>query len=131
MVATDHFISGKRFECKQVVNEKTAKKQAQEQKKQKVFLGGLHKSITEDQLENHFSQYGTLIRTVVNRTHKNNESRGSGFLLFDDPAVAEKVIQLGEVKVEGFPVTCQPCLLREELMESSSSQELSKTQQKL
>ena len=88
---------------------------------QKVFLGGLHKSITEEQLASHFSKYGKLLRTVVNRTHKNNESRGSGFLLFEDPAVAEKVIKEGEVKVEGFPVTCQPCLLREEILESSSS----------
>lgn len=58
----------------------------------KVFVGGLRKDITDDQLREYFSQYGTITECFLTKDKVSGLSRGFGFVTFDDTDVVDKVI---------------------------------------
>ncbi|KAK0393330.1 hypothetical protein QR680_000154 [Steinernema hermaphroditum] len=57
----------------------------------KVFLGGLPKSTTEDDLLLHFGRYGEIQKATVVR-NENGESRGFGYILFTEKDCMKKVL---------------------------------------
>lgn len=63
-----------------------------EEQERKLFVGGLNKSRTdEEQLKNFFEQYGTIVDcTIMRDTDK--QSRGFGFVLFEDSTAVDKII---------------------------------------
>jgi len=67
-------------------------RQEGEEQERKLFVGGLNKqSTTEDQLMDFFRSYGTIIDCTIMRDQE-KQSRGFGFVLFEDPAAVDKVI---------------------------------------
>jgi RNA recognition motif-containing protein len=62
-----------------------------------VFVGGISYKVDEDQLKQCFEYYGTVSYVRIIRDKFNfNQSKGYGFVTFEDPQVAE------QVKNEGF-----------------------------
>jgi len=56
---------------------------AEERCKNKIFIGGLDPATTKENLEQYFSQYGTIIDAVVMTDATTQRSRGFGFVTFD------------------------------------------------
>lgn len=50
----------------------------------KLYVGNLSYSVTQEQLQELFAQYGTVVEATV------IESKGFGFVQFDTPEAAEK-----------------------------------------
>jgi len=66
--------------------------QANEEQERKLFVGGLNKSNTdEDVLKGYFEKYGNIIDCTVMRD-QDRESRGFGFILFEDSSSIDKII---------------------------------------
>ena len=65
--------------------------QGAHEEKGKLFLGGLNMETTASSLKEYFSQYGTLKENMV-KFDQNGKSRGFGFITYEDPAVADKVL---------------------------------------
>jgi len=104
------------------MSEKQAKSQSKDQKKRKIFIGGIAKTVTEPMLYKYFSNFGEVERAVVNREHYTDKSRGSGFILFRSKDSAQRVLGFAQPHVlEGKQFDCQPCLLREEIKKGKSS----------
>lgn len=61
-------------------------------KTDKVFVGGLTQTTTEDQLRDYFAQYGNLIDVVVMKDRASQRSRGFGFVQYDDTEPVDKVM---------------------------------------
>lgn len=64
-----------------------------------VFVGGLSFRIHEPALRAFFSSFGDVMdmRIIDNVDARTGKSRGFGFVMFQDPAVADRLKELGEV----------------------------------
>lgn len=101
-----------------MVDQSQAKCMGEEKKKRKIFLGSLERNINEQMLKEYFSKYGKVERAVVNRQHYTDISRGSGFILFESPESAFKVLEEKKPFIlNNKTFYCQPCLLRNEVKE--------------
>lgn len=106
------------------MSEKQAKNQAKDQKQRKIFVGGISKEVTEELLSEYFSQFGEVDRTVVNREHYTDKSRGSGFVLFNNSKAVQKVLEQTNHVLLDKSFDCQPCLLREEVKKTKKQKRL-------
>ena len=70
----------------------------------KIFVGGLSKITTNDSLYAFFSAYGGLkeANVMMNQDPMTGMmgSRGFGFVVFEDPAIADEVVSLGRVTID-------------------------------
>uniref|UniRef100_A0A0E0F7X0 RRM domain-containing protein n=1 Tax=Oryza meridionalis TaxID=40149 RepID=A0A0E0F7X0_9ORYZ len=58
----------------------------------KLFIGGISWDTNEDRLREYFDKYGEVVEAVIMRDRATGRARGFGFIVFADPAVAERVI---------------------------------------
>jgi len=58
----------------------------------KLFVGGLGQSCSEEEFVEYFSQFGTLIDHVVMKDRETGRSRGFGFVTYDDPSAVEQIL---------------------------------------
>lgn len=59
----------------------------------KLFVGGLPPNVKNEEFRQFFSQYGTLIDSVVMFDRDTSKSRGFGFVTFEDESVAIDIIE--------------------------------------
>lgn len=59
----------------------------------KLFIGGISWDTNEDRLKDYFSNYGEVAEAVIMKDRTTGRARGFGFVVFADPAVAERVIK--------------------------------------
>ena len=60
----------------------------------KVFIGGLSWETTDEKLRRYFENYGSVHEAFVSYDRTTGRPRGFGFVVFDDPAVADRVVSL-------------------------------------
>lgn len=73
-----------------------------EEQERKLFVGGLNKASTdEDQLKSYFEQFGNIIDCTIMRDTE-RQSRGFGFVLFEDTMSVDKIMN---AKKEGHEFT--------------------------
>ncbi|CAD5185759.1 unnamed protein product [Musa acuminata subsp. malaccensis] len=58
----------------------------------KLFIGGISWDTNEDRLREYFSNYGEVVEAVIMKDRTTGRARGFGFVVFADPAVAERVV---------------------------------------
>jgi len=58
----------------------------------KVFVGGLAQTTTEEMVREYFGRYGTIIDCVVMKDRGSNRSRGFGFVQFDRTSPVDQII---------------------------------------
>lgn len=73
---------------------------------EKVFVGGLPNSTTQEGLRYYFERFGR-VRTVELKYDNAGSFRGYGFVLFDDKHTAEKVFQHKGHEYNGKPIDCR------------------------
>lgn len=59
----------------------------------KLYVGNLPYGITDDQLSEHFAQFGTVVSAAVISDRDTGRSKGFGFVEFEDDAQAQKAIE--------------------------------------
>lgn len=58
----------------------------------KLFIGGISWDTDEERLREYFGNYGEVVEAVIMRDRTTGRARGFGFVVFADPAIAERVI---------------------------------------
>ncbi|GMJ10388.1 hypothetical protein like AT3G07810 [Hibiscus trionum] len=58
----------------------------------KLFIGGISWDTDEERLKEYFRKYGEVMEAMIMRDRITGRARGFGFIVFADPAVAERVI---------------------------------------
>lgn len=70
----------------------------------KLFIGGISWDTDEDRLRSYFGAYGEVVEAVIMRDRTTGRARGFGFIVFADPAVAERVV-MEKHMIDGRPVS--------------------------
>lgn len=58
----------------------------------KLFIGGISWDTNEDRLRDYFQAFGEVLEAVIMKDRATGRARGFGFIVFADPAVAERVV---------------------------------------
>ncbi|XP_034894495.1 heterogeneous nuclear ribonucleoprotein 1 [Populus alba] len=59
----------------------------------KLFIGGISWDTDEERLKGYFRSFGEVVEAVIMKDRTTGRARGFGFVVFADPAVAERVIK--------------------------------------
>lgn len=59
----------------------------------KLFVGGISWDTNENRLREYFQNFGEVNEAVIMKDRATGRARGFGFVVFADPAVAERVVQ--------------------------------------
>ncbi|KAL2466929.1 RNA-binding (RRM/RBD/RNP motif) family protein [Abeliophyllum distichum] len=88
----------------------------------KLFIGGISWDTDEDRLKEYFGAYGEVMEAVIMRDRTTGRARGFGFVVFTDPAVAEKVVKEKHM-IDGRTVEAKKAVPRDDqhLMYRNSS----------
>ncbi|XP_047320107.1 heterogeneous nuclear ribonucleoprotein 1-like [Impatiens glandulifera] len=89
----------------------------------KLFIGGISWDSNEDRLKEYFSGYGEVLEAVIMKDRNTGRARGFGFVVFSDPAVAERVIK-EKHNIDGRMVEAKKAVPRDDqntVMSRSSS----------
>lgn len=65
---------------------------------QRLYVGGLPYSTTEDDLKSHFSAAGPVVSAFVVTDKESGRSRGFGFVEMENDADADKAIEMFDKK---------------------------------
>ena len=77
----------------------------------RIYVGNLPFSVTQEQLKELFSQYGEIEEAVVVTNKFSGRSKGFGFVSFKDDSSAEKAIaEMNKKEVEGRPLNVKEAL---------------------
>lgn len=71
----------------------------------KLFIGGISWDTNEERLKEYFGAYGEVVEAIIMKDRNTGRARGFGFVVFADPAVAERVIK-DKHKIDGRMVSC-------------------------
>ncbi|KAG0485494.1 hypothetical protein HPP92_009347 [Vanilla planifolia] len=58
----------------------------------KLFIGGISWETSDERLREYFSKFGEVVEAMILKDRTTGRPRGFGFVVFADPAVAERVI---------------------------------------
>ena len=77
-------------------------------KERTVFIGGLVDTITTKDIDVYFRQFGKIKNIVFKKNKVCDERRTFAYLVYQDRASAEKVLQLDRHIIKGKRIDCQP-----------------------
>lgn len=61
--------------------------------KSKIFVGGLDFKLTNEELKEHFNQFGEVTDAIILKDIYTGQSRGFGFVSFKEEYVADKLVR--------------------------------------
>lgn len=79
----------------------------------KLFIGGISWDTDEERLKEYFSKYGEVVEAVIMRDRATGRARGFGFIVFADPAIAERVI-MDKHMIDGRSVEAKKAVPRDD-----------------
>jgi len=88
-----HTIKGKKIEPRK------AKLQTS-----KIFVGGLKEELSDEDIKNHFSQFGTITDAEIPFDKQQNRRKGFCFLIFEGADTAKNIITQGKQTINGVQV---------------------------
>ncbi|CAL1685548.1 unnamed protein product [Lasius platythorax] len=93
--------SGEHYINKRKVDPKRVSKKPQHGK---VFVGGLTPEITDDDIKNHFGQYGNIVELQAPFDKVKNQRKGFCFITFDSKDVVYKLLKTPKQTINGKEV---------------------------
>ncbi|WOL10431.1 heterogeneous nuclear ribonucleoprotein 1-like [Canna indica] len=79
----------------------------------KVFIGGISWETNEDGLREYFSKFGEVVEVLIMKDRVTGRGRGFGFVVFEDPAVAERVVMERHI-IDGRMVEAKKAVPRDD-----------------
>uniref|UniRef100_A0A5K3ELX1 RRM domain-containing protein n=1 Tax=Mesocestoides corti TaxID=53468 RepID=A0A5K3ELX1_MESCO len=112
--ARPHTLDGKEIDTKRAMPREESSPEVHAAVK-KIFVGALKKDITSEDLSSYFSNFGTIVEASVVMSKDTNESRGFGFVTFDDTDAVDKVILGRPHTINEHKIDVRKALSKEEM----------------
>lgn len=92
----EHILGGRTVEVKRTVPREDMQQVKAVSKTKKIFIGGIPTSLTEDELKEYFSCYGSIVEHLIMLDRETGRSRGFGFVTFESEDSVEKIFSEGK-----------------------------------
>ncbi|CAO2823588.1 unnamed protein product [Amaranthus hypochondriacus] len=79
----------------------------------KLFIGGISWDTNEDRLREYFQTFGEVVATVIMKDRTTGRARGFGFVVFADPAIADRVVKQKHM-IDGRTVEAKKAVPRDD-----------------
>ncbi|KAH0736657.1 hypothetical protein KY285_012364 [Solanum tuberosum] len=86
----------------------------------KLFVGGISWDTDDERLKEYFSTYGEVVEAVIMKDRTTGRARGFGFVVFADPAAAERVVK-EKHNIDGRMVEAKRAVPRDDQSTTSRS----------
>jgi len=100
VLAQEHTIDGRLVDIKRAVPRDKAPSATSRYEFRKIFVGGLSPDVTDKELSDYFSKFGTVKDSVIMIDRKTSRSRGFGFVTFESDDSLNSVLR-SEHEVRG------------------------------
>lgn len=96
LINKTHMIGGRPVQVKEAVpkSARTAPRPPTQTFPTKLFVGGLHRNVTEEEFREYFAQFGELADAFIMYNMQLKRSRGFGFITFVNPDDAKRCLSL-------------------------------------
>jgi len=100
-----HKLDGKDIDPKRAIPRE------EQEKTEKIFVGGVKPEVTEEEFKEYFSQFGTVVESTLMLNKDTGRPRGFGFITFDNDQSVEAVLaKQGEIIIKDKPVEVKRAL---------------------
>ena len=97
-----HKMGGRVIECKKMIEDKEELETfSKDQLERKIFVSGLSKKVDDNELLRFFSQFGAVKMAYVVKHHKDQKSKGFGYVCFEKKEDKDKVLSLKYLDFQG------------------------------
>jgi len=114
-----HVLDDKAVDVKPCAPKDVQQKRNQEDQQftstHKIFIGGLPRDITEDQVKDFFQAFGSISDVSFAISKDDGKNKGFGFITFDDPNAAAAVVQQHYHDLNGKKVEAKAAQTREQI----------------
>ena len=104
----EHYLDGKKIDPKVAVAGPTHLPSKYSKNNKKIFVGGVSRDTTVEQVKEHFSKYGAIEDAVLKIDHPSLHHRGFGFLTFVDEQSAKAACDAHFHEINGKRVEAKP-----------------------
>lgn len=118
-----HEVDGKIVEAKRAMPREDSNTPESHMTVNKLFVGGLKKDVTTEQLKHYFNNYGTITDCEIVTWKDSGESRGFGFVTFDDYDPVDKAILYKPHQIGSSRVDVKKALSKDEMEEIKRKQQ--------
>lgn len=107
IINAQHKLGGRNIECKEHIKDRSQLNDySKNEVNKKVFVSGLSKKVTDEDFKAYFSQFGAVKIAYVVKHHKDQKSKGFGFVIFDSKSDRIRALQLDGHMICGKKVCC-------------------------
>jgi len=113
--ARPHDLGGKTLETKRATPRADAGKPEAQASVKKIFIGGVTDEMEDDDIRDHFEQYGRVTNIEQMRWNDTGKKRGFGFVEFDDYDAVDKVVLVGRHVIKTRRLEVKKALSKQEM----------------
>lgn len=99
VMVKEHYLDGKMIDPKRAIprqdNVRTAK----------CFVGGVPSTATAESFRAYFAQFGNVLDSTLMMDRETQKPRGYGFVTYDDDSTVERLLQMGNLAMDGKMVS--------------------------
>ncbi|KAI9490294.1 hypothetical protein BDB00DRAFT_725549, partial [Zychaea mexicana] len=98
IVNQDHYLDGKRIDPKRAIPRE------EQDKTEKIFVGGISAEVDEEEFQNFFTQFGTVIDATLMTDRDTGRPRGFGFITFENSNGVDEALRQPDLAIKGKPI---------------------------
>ncbi|KAI8070587.1 Interdomain Rrm packing contributes To Rna recognition in the Rna15, Hrp1, anchor Rna 3 [Gilbertella persicaria] len=94
-----HYLDGKRIDPKRAIPRE------EQDKTEKIFVGGISPEVNEEEFRTFFSQFGTVLDATLMLERDTGRPRGFGFITFEDSQGVEEALKNPHLSIKDKTVS--------------------------